>query len=33
MMLAGAIALTFFVACAALVFFVFWLKKRTESSK
>jgi hypothetical protein len=33
MMLAGAIALTFFMACGALVFFVFWLKKQSGSSK
>jgi hypothetical protein len=33
MMLAGAIALTFFMACAALAFLVFWLRKHTGSSK
>jgi hypothetical protein len=32
-MLARAITLTFFTACAALVFFVFWLKNESESSQ
>jgi len=33
MILAGALALTFFMICAALVFSVFWLKKQSGSSK
>jgi hypothetical protein len=32
-MLAGAMAITFFMVCAALVFCVFWLKKQSGSSK
>jgi hypothetical protein len=31
-MVAGALALTFSMACAALVFSVFWLKKQSGSS-